>query len=183
MSARSAAISAAPIPAPATFPAAAAGLLHYLLVTLGLWGTVKDDVIAPSRYHRLLRRGRPYGKPGAEQGLHFIALSSNLTRHFEFIQNAWLMNPELRRALAGSRSADRQPRALSRRRSDRQFHPPAGGGALHPLHRPPPLRHRRGRRLFLPAGAEGAEVHRSGVTTSSVIARERSDEGIQSTGA
>lgn len=74
-------------------PGGGQGLLHYLLVTLGLWGTVKDDVIAPSRYHRLLRRGRPYGKPGEDQGLHFIALNSNLTRHFEFIQNAWLMNP------------------------------------------------------------------------------------------
>ncbi|MET1109984.1 MAG: hypothetical protein ABWX67_00510 [Allosphingosinicella sp.] len=84
-------------------PGGGRGLLHYLLVTLGLWGTVKDDVIAPSRYHRLLRRGRPFGKPGAEQGLHFIALGSNLTRQFEFIQNAWLMNP----AFAGlSQEAD-----------------------------------------------------------------------------
>lgn len=84
-------------------PGGRRGLLHYLLVTLGLWGTVRDDVIAPSRYHRLLRRGRPYGKAGTEQGLHFIALQSNLTRHFEFIQNAWLMNP----AFAGlSQEAD-----------------------------------------------------------------------------
>jgi len=74
-------------------PGGGRGLLHYLLVTLGLWGTVEDDVIASSRYHRLLRRGRPYGRPGEPQGLHFIALNSNLTRHFEFIQNAWLMNP------------------------------------------------------------------------------------------
>lgn len=74
-------------------PGGGRGLLHYLLVTLGLWGTVKDDVIAPSRFHRLLRRGRPYGRKGSEQGLHFIALNSNITRHFEFIQNAWLMNP------------------------------------------------------------------------------------------
>ncbi|HYI40248.1 MAG TPA: hypothetical protein VE053_08020 [Allosphingosinicella sp.] len=74
-------------------PGGGRGLLHYLLVTLGLWGTVKDDVIATSRFHRLLRRGRPFGKPGSDQGLHFIALNSNLTRHFEFIQNAWLMNP------------------------------------------------------------------------------------------
>jgi Dyp-type peroxidase family len=84
-------------------PGGRRGLLHYLLVTLGLWGTVKDDVIAPSRYHRLLRRGRPYGRAGSEQGLHFIALGSNLTRHFEFVQNAWLMNP----AFAGlTREAD-----------------------------------------------------------------------------
>ncbi|MEO7177723.1 MAG: hypothetical protein ABIW83_02660 [Allosphingosinicella sp.] len=74
-------------------PGGGGGLLHYLLVTLGLWGTVKEDVIAGSRYHRLLRRGRPYGGSGGEKGLHFIALNSNLTRHFEFIQNAWLMNP------------------------------------------------------------------------------------------
>jgi deferrochelatase/peroxidase EfeB len=74
-------------------PGGGRGLLHYLLVTLGLWGTVRDDVIAPTRYHRLLRRGRPFGRKGEAQGLHFIALNSNITRHFEFIQNAWLMNP------------------------------------------------------------------------------------------
>jgi Dyp-type peroxidase family len=74
-------------------PGGGRGLLHYLLVMLGLWATVKEDVIATSRYHRLLRRGRPYGRAGEAQGLHFIALNSNLTRHFEFIQNAWLMNP------------------------------------------------------------------------------------------
>ncbi|MFL6843965.1 MAG: Dyp-type peroxidase [Allosphingosinicella sp.] len=74
-------------------PGGGRGLFHYLMVNLGFWGTVKDDVIAPTRFHRLLRRGRPYGRQGEEQGLHFIALNSNLTRHFEFIQNAWLMNP------------------------------------------------------------------------------------------
>jgi Dyp-type peroxidase family len=74
-------------------PGGGRGLLHYLLVMLGLWATVKDDVIATSRYHRLLRRGRPFGRAGEAQGLHFIALNANLTRHFEFIQNAWLVNP------------------------------------------------------------------------------------------
>jgi Dyp-type peroxidase family len=74
-------------------PGGGRGLLHYLLVTLGLWGTVKDDVIATSRYHRLLRRGRPFGGGAdGEKGLHFIALNANLTRHFEFVQNAWLVN-------------------------------------------------------------------------------------------
>ncbi len=59
--------------------------------------------VASSRFHRLLRRGREYGErltleqalqPGTaepESGLHFICLNANISRQFEFIQNAWLM--------------------------------------------------------------------------------------------
>ena len=51
--------------------------------------------------HRLLRRGRSYGRPlenplvddGAERGLHFICLNSDLERQFEFVQQTWVSNP------------------------------------------------------------------------------------------
>jgi Dyp-type peroxidase family len=62
--------------------------------------------------HRLLRRGRPYGKPytptvnaqdylldldkeGAPvpRGLHFICLNANIGRQFEFVQHTWSNNP------------------------------------------------------------------------------------------
>jgi len=57
------------------------------------------------RFHRILRRGREYG-PGLspsdalvpappddpERGLRFICLNANISRQFEFLQNAWLMN-------------------------------------------------------------------------------------------
>ena len=58
------------------------------------------------RFHRILRRGREYG-PGAvarrtrsppappddpERGLHFICLNANISRQFEFLQNAWMMS-------------------------------------------------------------------------------------------
>jgi deferrochelatase/peroxidase EfeB len=54
--------------------------------------------------HRILRRGREFGNylaaeeaasPDAadpRSGLHFICLNANISRQFEFIQNAWLMN-------------------------------------------------------------------------------------------
>jgi Dyp-type peroxidase family len=61
-----------------------------------------NDVISR---HRILRRGRSYGKPLAEsdalaghddgvpRGLYFICLQSSIARGFEFIQQTWLSNP------------------------------------------------------------------------------------------
>ena len=65
----------------------------------------RDDLMSPVRFHRILRRGREYG-PGrlpenalspaqpneAERGLHFICLNANISRQFEFLQNAWIAN-------------------------------------------------------------------------------------------
>ncbi len=68
------------------------------------------DAIKLAKHHRLLRRGRPYGPPvdpsmlperilaaprdGERRGLHFICLSANLARQFEFVQHSWLNNPD-----------------------------------------------------------------------------------------
>lgn len=55
--------------------------------------------------HRILRRGRPYGlpivdpptqpgeEPGAERGLVFVCLNSDIERQFEFVQHTWVNNP------------------------------------------------------------------------------------------
>lgn len=62
----------------------------------------RDDLMSSVRFHRILRRGREYGpglKPedaisggGSDEprGIHFICLNANISRQFEFIQNAWL---------------------------------------------------------------------------------------------
>ena len=52
---------------------------------------LRNDLIASTRFHRLLRRGREYGgAPGEDAGLHFICLGANIARQFEFVQGAWL---------------------------------------------------------------------------------------------
>jgi deferrochelatase/peroxidase EfeB len=63
------------------------------------------DMIASTRFHRILRRGREYGpkltpeealQPGPPddpaRGLLFACLNANIARQFEFVQNAWLMS-------------------------------------------------------------------------------------------
>lgn len=67
-------------------------------------GDNKDDSIVMVRRRRIIRRGRPYGPPTAEErplyddgtprGLYFIALNTNLGRQFEFVQQTWLNNPK-----------------------------------------------------------------------------------------
>jgi deferrochelatase/peroxidase EfeB len=63
----------------------------------------RDDLMSAVRFHRILRRGREYG-PGLppydadepaptddpKRGLHFICLNANISRQFEFLQNAWI---------------------------------------------------------------------------------------------
>jgi Dyp-type peroxidase family len=67
----------------------------------------RDDMVASTRFHRLVRRGRTYGspispeaalalepspEPDARRGIHFICLNANIQRQFEFVQNAWMVN-------------------------------------------------------------------------------------------
>ncbi|HEY2986748.1 MAG TPA: peroxidase [Candidatus Binatia bacterium] len=71
---------------------------------IGRKGNNRDDLIASTRFHRILRRGREYGTnlpleqalrgvdtSADERGLHFICLNANIGRQFEFVQNAWMM--------------------------------------------------------------------------------------------
>lgn len=66
---------------------------------------MKTDIMASTRFHRVMRRGREYGTaltpeqaiqsaPADDppRGLHFLCLNANIGRQFEFVQNAWLMS-------------------------------------------------------------------------------------------
>ena len=92
-------------PRNADFPAQTSGILSKLIRTLGFDARARgDDLVASTRFHRLLRRGREYGDPVSleqaltaptthgETGLHFICLNANIQRQFEFVQTAWIMS-------------------------------------------------------------------------------------------
>ena len=64
------------------------------------------DLVASTRFHRIVRYGREYGplltpedavKPDAsrdDRGLRFICLNANITRQFEFLQTSWINYPK-----------------------------------------------------------------------------------------
>jgi Dyp-type peroxidase family len=93
-------------PRTADMPGGKQCLISWLLHTLGLkHGGPRDDLISSSRFHRIIRRGRPFGvvidhresvlqgtPPGIASGIYFIAINANISRQFEFIQNAWIVN-------------------------------------------------------------------------------------------
>jgi hypothetical protein len=87
-------------PRTADVPPGTVGFLARLIQTLGLNRQApRDDLIAPARFHRILRRGREYGRLGApgqahddEAGLRFVCLNANISRQFEFVQSAWIMS-------------------------------------------------------------------------------------------
>ena len=88
------------------FPGRPARLLKRIITMLGLGPKgFRDDLMSPVRFHRILRRGREYGPellpknaltpaPPNEpaRGLQFICLNANISRQFEFLQNAWMVN-------------------------------------------------------------------------------------------
>ena len=88
------------------FPGKPGNLWEKLVIMLGFGPRgFYDDLISSVRFHRILRRGREYGselspeealqpRPPAEdpRGLHFVCLNANISRQFEFLQNAWIAN-------------------------------------------------------------------------------------------
>jgi deferrochelatase/peroxidase EfeB len=86
------------------FPDRPASLLKKLLTMLGFGPQgFRDDLMSSVRFHRILRRGREFGcelKPedaltpapldDPKRGIHFICLNANISRQFEFVQNAWM---------------------------------------------------------------------------------------------
>ena len=90
-------------PRTADLPPGEPGIVSWLKRTLGFDAQALDqDLVASTRFHRLLRRGRAYGAAvplaqalavspgGADTGLHFICLGASIARQFEFVQSAWL---------------------------------------------------------------------------------------------
>jgi deferrochelatase/peroxidase EfeB len=91
-------------PRNADFPTRPANLFKKLISMLGFGPNgFRDDLMSSVRFHRILRRGREYGcelKPedaltpapptDPQRGLHFICLNANISRQFEFLQNAWM---------------------------------------------------------------------------------------------
>ncbi len=74
-------------PRNADLPPGAPGLRSRLCRMLGFdVAARRQDLVASTRFHRLLRRGRSYGA-----GIHFMCLVANIKRQFEFVQSAWLM--------------------------------------------------------------------------------------------
>ena len=79
-------------------------------------GETPDESSRLANLHRILRRGRPYGKPledsmlaselvrealvegatkpPAERGLQFLCFNANIDRQFEFAQQQWAQNPK-----------------------------------------------------------------------------------------
>jgi deferrochelatase/peroxidase EfeB len=91
-------------PRNADLPPGAPGIFSRLWRMLGFNAVaLEQDVIASTRFHRLLRRGRKYeagtrsaasamaSASSADPGLYFICLVANITRQFEFVQSAWVM--------------------------------------------------------------------------------------------
>jgi Dyp-type peroxidase family len=88
------------------FPNRPGNFLVKLITMLGFGPKgFRDDLSSTVRFHRIVRRGREYGtqlkpeqalepappgRPDPESGLHFVCLNANISRQFEFLQNAWL---------------------------------------------------------------------------------------------
>jgi deferrochelatase/peroxidase EfeB len=90
-------------PRNADLPPGPPGFISWAKRTLGFDPeALANDLVASTRFHRLLRRGRKYGPglsmadalaghpAGEGTGLHFICIGGNLARQFEFVQGAWL---------------------------------------------------------------------------------------------
>lgn len=92
-------------PRNADLPGKPEGILARLARVLGFKSAhIAEDLVAATRFHRILRRGRKYGSaiepeeaiknPQAdsdERGIYFIGLVANISRQFEFVQNAWMV--------------------------------------------------------------------------------------------
>lgn len=90
-------------PRNADLPAGTRGLISRAARILGFdSGALHADAIASVRFHRVLRRGRGYGRrmstaealsaptTAVETGLQFVCLCADLARQFEFVQGAWI---------------------------------------------------------------------------------------------
>lgn len=91
-------------PRNADYPNRPSNVFMKLLTMLGFGPRgFRDDLMSSVRFHRIVRRGREFGSglspedamrpPPADEeprGIHFICLNGNISRQFEFLQNAWM---------------------------------------------------------------------------------------------
>lgn len=146
------------------FPPGVTGLFSRLLKTLGFGQNRADeDLVASTRFHRLLRRGRAYGaaltpeqalleqQSADEHGLQFICLAANISRQFEFVQNAWSMSSKFAGLLGESDPLlGRRAPLLSGARTDSFHRPDADGPARKTCHLPEFVTVRGGGYFFMP---------------------------------
>jgi deferrochelatase/peroxidase EfeB len=147
------------------FGGAVGGPVSRLMHSLGFaakgW---RDDRVASTRFHRILRRGRKFGpnltreealqpapSDDPERGLYFACVNANIARQFEFIQNAWIMGAGFeglsreRDPVLGTRSSDAHMRPCN------TFTIPTAGGASRRLYDLPEfVTVRGGAYFFLP---------------------------------
>jgi deferrochelatase/peroxidase EfeB len=146
------------------FPPGVTGWLSRLVKIFGFGQNhPHEDLVASTRFHRLLRRGRSYGPalapeeavkpdaPAAERGLHFICLVANISRQFEFVQTAWCMSSKFNGARQESDPllGNREPLA-SGEPTDRFHHPDPAGPTHTVCHLPQFVSVRGGGYFFLP---------------------------------
>ena len=119
---------------------------------------LEQDLVASTRFHRLLRRGRKYGVRGrarsaarifaADIGIHFICLAANIKRQFEFVQSAWLIGSKFA-GLTGESDPLLGPRVPdSGGFPDRRFLDSASRGSGSAVERPAAVRYRGGGAYF-----------------------------------
>ena len=109
---------------------------------------------------------------GAERGLLFICLNTDIARQFEFVQQTWLLNKNFAHAVRRDRPA---------RRARRPLHHPRGAAAADRRSRD--LRPVGGRRILLPAEHSGAELSGSAMSATASARRaaaraRRAREGV-----
>ncbi len=102
----------------------------------------EEDLVASSRIHRLLRRGRSYGPklepedaikpnaPKAERGLQFICLVANIQRQFEFVQNAWIASSKFAGLQQESDPLLGHRKPLMNGEVTNEFHQPQASGPM-----------------------------------------------------
>ena len=125
----------------------------------------RDDLTSSVRFHRILRRGREYGTgllpeealappPADEQerGLVFICLNANLSRQFEFLQNAWTMNRKFSGLSGENDPVVGNRAAMAGCPVDGRFTIPAVGGTRRQLSGLPQFVHVRGGAYFFLPG-------------------------------
>jgi deferrochelatase/peroxidase EfeB len=135
------------------------------------------DLVASTRFHRILRRGREYGtllKPDDavtasptwdNRGLRFICLNANITRQFEFLQTSWINDPKFDGLEDGDPLLGNRKRLRNGARTDGFVIPRASGLPRHLEDLAQFVRVRGGAYFFLPgmsalrylaAGGQGA---------------------------